>query len=264
MMGLDRQPSFRPGRRIAVVGPLGIHPMSRLSLPARRVLAFLALSDGAASRAYAAGTLWPNERESAARANLRRSLWQVPDGWVDCVGEELRMNAEVDYPAAREVAATALDGGRLTLAEISLLSEDLLPGWHEDWTASAQDSFRMLRIDALEAACRTLAAEGAYGLATQAGMAAITAEPLRESAAEALVAAHLLAGNRYAAARCFADFSNTLREELGVEPNPTLVNRLIRVGLLLSRDRRMVSAVGASNPFGHAPSRDGAQRGIER
>ena len=231
---MDAESPFpdRPGRRIAIVGRMGVFPMTRLNLPARRVLALVALCDGRVARSSAAELLWPDELETVARANLRRSLWQVPEGWIEHAGDDLRLMADIDYPYARTVAGVALDGGALTLAQIILLSEDLLRGWHEEWATNAQDTYRMLRIDALEAACRTLAGLGAHGLAAQAGLAALSAEPLRESAADALVAAHLMAGNRYAAARCYADFRSALRLELGIEPNPGLAERLARSGLL--------------------------------
>jgi hypothetical protein len=41
----------------------------------------------------------------------------------------------------------------------------------------------VLPVQALEATCRTMALSGQHALATQAGAAAIAAEPLRESAA---------------------------------------------------------------------------------
>ncbi|MEN2744258.1 AfsR/SARP family transcriptional regulator [Sinomonas halotolerans] len=208
--------------------------MVRLALPARRVLAFLALHESgphqsAVPRGAAAEQLWPDVPEPHGRANLRRALWQLPHGWVESVGEDLVLDAEVDLHRARAVAAACLGGRHATLEEIALLSEDLLPGWHEEWATAAQDSFRQLRLQALEAVCRTMAGAGQHALATQAGIAALAAEPLSESAAEALIAAHLSQGNRYAALRCYRDFRRLLWDELGVDPAPALVARLTHV-----------------------------------
>ncbi len=226
-----------PERTISIVGGLGLFPAARLTLPARRVLAFLALHPTSVSRAIAAGRLWPDQEETLSRANLRRSLWQSPPGWVVTDGDDLRLDASVDLALARSVAAWALDGGELKLSEIALLSEDLLPGWHEEWVLGAQDAFRLLRVQALEAACRTMATRGHHALATQAGTAALAAEPLRESAAAALVRAYLLEGNRYAAARCFHDLAQSLHAELGVAPSPALCAALDGVDLEPERDR---------------------------
>ncbi|MGB8020148.1 MAG: BTAD domain-containing putative transcriptional regulator [Candidatus Nanopelagicales bacterium] len=222
------------GRRVSIVGRLGVYPMTQFTLPARRIIAFLALHDEPMTRSTAAGRLWPDAPETQSRSNLRRALWQAPDGWILSVGDELTLDADVDYPTAREVAARAIDGGHLTFVEVQLLSEDLLPGWHEEWATAAQDFFRLLRVQALEAACRSMTKAGQHALATQAGMAALSAEPLSESAADALISAHLRQGNRFAAARCFRDFRQALRIELGVEPNDALAARFDGLGLQLN------------------------------
>ncbi|MEY9776342.1 DNA-binding SARP family transcriptional activator [Arthrobacter sp. MW3 TE3886] len=208
--------------RLSVVGGLGVFPAVRLSLPSRRLFAFLGLQSEPVSRARAAGALWPDVPESHSRANLRRATWQSPSEWIATDGDTLQLLADVDLPAARATATRAIGGGVLSLDDITRLSHDLLPGWNEEWVIAHQDAFRLLRVQALEAACRTMAARGLFALATQAGTAALAAEPLRESAAAALIYAHLSEGNRYAAACRFRDFSRTLHDELGVHPDPTL------------------------------------------
>jgi DNA-binding SARP family transcriptional activator len=218
-------------RKIAVVGRLGISPMVRLSLPGRRILAYMALRGEAVARAAASEQLWPNAPDEVGRANLRRALWQLPRGWISAVGNDLVLEAESDIAEAHRAAARALHGDPLTLEEIELLSSDILPGWHEDWVLSAHEAFRLLRVQALEMACRTMTSGGNFALATQAGAAALSAEPLRESAAEALISAHLGQRNRYEAAQCFRSLEQRLRSELGVAPDPLLTKRLVSIGL---------------------------------
>jgi DNA-binding SARP family transcriptional activator len=222
---------------VAVVGRLGIFPMVRLSLPARRILAYLAIKGRPVERGHAAAELWPDVPDEAARANLRRTLWQTPDGWALVDGDELVLDAQTDLLEAQRLVAEALAGGALTLPQIALLSEDILPGWHDEWVLEAQDRFRLLRVQALEAACRSMVVSGNHSLATQAGAAALAAEPLRESAAEALIDAHLAQRNRYEAAQCFRALARRLRDELGVGPDPVLTERLMAIGLaeVLSR-----------------------------
>ncbi|WP_332819861.1 AfsR/SARP family transcriptional regulator [Sphingopyxis sp.] len=211
---------------VAIVGRLGVRPLVQLSLPARRILAYMALRGQSVSRGTAAEELWPDIPEDAGRANLRRSLWHLPRGWVTAVGDELMLEAECDLPQAHQAAARALNGEALTFDEIGLLSNDILPGWHEEWVLPAHEAFRMLRVQALEAACRTMAAQGLHALATQAGSAAVVAEPLRESAVEALIEAHLAQRNRYDAMLCYKALAKRLDEELGVMPNAELVERM--------------------------------------
>lgn len=220
-----------PKRKIAIVGRLGVFPMVRLSLPGRRILAYLALRGQPVARGRASAELWPDMPDEIGRANLRRALWHVPRGWVSALGDELVLEAESDFAQAHGIAGRALNGESLSFDEITLLSNDILPGWHEEWLLQPQEAFRMLRVQALEAACRTMAACGSHALATQAGAAAIAAEPLRESAAEALINAHLAQRNRYEAAQCFRTLTQRLHDELGVSPDPTLTKRLVAIGL---------------------------------
>jgi DNA-binding SARP family transcriptional activator len=205
--------------------------MMHLTLPARRILAYLALQEHPVPRERAAAQLWLDVPDVQARANLRRALWQVPRGWVMSGDDELVLNAETDLAEARRVAARALDGGSLNLHEIDLLASDILPGWHEEWVVQAQDAFHLLRVQSLEAACRTMAAAGNYALATQAGRAAVAAEPLRESAVAALIDAWLAETNRYQAKQCYLAFKQRLAEELGVAPEPSMSSRLAALGL---------------------------------
>lgn len=213
-------------RKVAILGRLGVYPMIRLSLPARRLLAYLALQGRQVSRTATATNLWLDLPEETGRANLRRALWHVPRGWIDAVGDELVLAADVDFLKAQDLAARALGGEALGYEDIVLLSNDLLPGWHEEWLLSAQDAYRLLRVQALEAACRTMTASGHLALATQAGAAALAAEPLCESAAEALIDAHLAQRNRYQAVQCYRSFEKRLACELGVTPDPALARRV--------------------------------------
>lgn len=222
-------------RRVGIVGRLGVFPMIRLSVPARRLIAYLALRDGRAERARAFADLWPNAPDEVGRANLRRGLWQVPRGWIEAQGDELELIAESDLARAHEVAARAIADKPLTFDEIALLSNDILPGWCEEWVLPAHDAFRILRVQALEAACRTLSALGRNALAIQAGSAALAAEPLRESVAEALIDAHLAQRNRFEAVQCFKKLADRLNAELGVEPDPSLTARLVTIGLIAER-----------------------------
>ena len=59
---------------------------------------------------------------------------------------------------------------------------DLLPDWCDDWLVVERERLRELRIRALERVCEQLTAIGSFGQAIEAGMAAVRAEPLRESA----------------------------------------------------------------------------------
>jgi DNA-binding SARP family transcriptional activator len=74
--------------------------------------------------------------------------------------------------------------------------------------------------------CERLTAVGSYARAVEAGLAAVAAEPLRESAHRALVKVHLAEGNLAEAVRQFQFYRRILQEELGLSPSPQMVELL--------------------------------------
>lgn len=198
----------------------------------RRLVAHLAVRGPVEFRGIVCAQLWPDVPEDRARANLRRALWQLPPGWVRVEGPDLCLDASVDLPDAQLLATRAVAGERVTLAEVMLLSCDLLPGWYEEWILAEQERFRLLRVQALEAACRTAAMAQDHAIAAQAGLAAVAAEPLRESAVTALVEAHLIEGNRVEALRRYRTYSRLLEKEIGAAPGAVLtqlVTELVKI-----------------------------------
>jgi DNA-binding SARP family transcriptional activator len=210
-------------RKVGVLGQLGIYPPQRLPGVGRRVLAYLAVNGPVVQRSLTSMELWPDLSEARARANLRRALWQLPTDWVSPTGWDLRLNAEVDLQVARQVADLALSKALLDAEQIALITQDLLPGWYEEWLTGEQEEFHLRRIQALEEASRTATASGVFDLATRAGLAALCAEPLRESAVIALIQAHLEEGNCFEAVRRYQSYAELLRLELDVGPGDYLV-----------------------------------------
>ncbi|GHH66712.1 hypothetical protein GCM10017673_12710 [Streptosporangium violaceochromogenes] len=208
-----------------------------ISSSAQRLVAFLALQDSPRARAYVAGTLWPDATTSRANANLRSSLWRAArmgHQIIEASSQELAIGKRITVDI-RDAAARAhrlLDTSRscddiLTMQTLTDLSADLLPDWSEsDWVLIEQEQYHQLRLHALEAMSERLIAARRHGEAVAAGLAAVRAEPLRESAHRVLVKAHLSAGNRAAALRQYEQCRTVLRNELGLEPSQTLKNLL--------------------------------------
>ena len=82
--------------------------------------------------------------------------------------------------------------------------DDLLPDWNEDWVLIERERFRQARLHALEALCDRFSEAGRMMPAIQAGLAAVTADPFRESAHRALIRTHLREGNRSEALRQYS------------------------------------------------------------
>jgi DNA-binding SARP family transcriptional activator len=199
---------------------------------AQRLIVFLALERRPVNRAYVAETLWPETTTTKAAANLRSALWRAQRSCqrtVDSTAKQLLLDAEVtiDVRHAQERAHRLLDRGTPcndllgpdTCAE---LSSDLLPDWYDDWLLAERERHHQLRLHALEALCERLSMAGRHGESVVAGLAAVHAEPLRESAHKTLIQAHISAGNRWEAVRQYEKCRRILHQELDLEPSPEL------------------------------------------
>ncbi|MEG3626953.1 AfsR/SARP family transcriptional regulator [Streptomyces poriticola] len=200
----------------------------------QRLLAFMALR-GRVSRTVLAGTLWPEVTEGHARGSLRTTLWKLPRNQpplIGCCGDVLLVTPDlrVDVHTLTRTALGVVEGCGPPPGvhpPLSLLtSEDLLPGWDEDWVLMERERLRQLRLHALDALAEALVGQDRPALAMEAAWASVHAEPLRESAHRALVAAHLAEGNIGEAVRHYEAFSRLLDEELGVEPSPRFARML--------------------------------------
>jgi DNA-binding SARP family transcriptional activator len=196
-----------------------------LPLSAQRLLAFLALRDRPLQRIYVAGVIWVESSQEHANANLRTTLWRVRRPrcpLVRATSTHLALDGDVvvDVREAAGRAQRAIEH-RAESADLPELcgAGDLLPDWYDDWLLIERERFRQLRLHALEALCDDLARTGRFAAATEAGLAAIAGEPLRESAHRGLIKAHLAEGNVGEALRTYTLYRDLLRRELGLEPS---------------------------------------------
>jgi DNA-binding SARP family transcriptional activator len=197
-----------------------------LPMSAQRLLAFLALHPRQLLRPFVAGTLWPETTDERAHASLRSALWRLHRfGYrlVEANGSRLRLGAavELDLRDAEAFARRVLDETDTDVvgADPSLLFDDLLPDWYEDWVLLERERFRQLRLRALDTLCQRLMCAGRLGDASDVGLAALAAEPLRESAHRALVRIHLAEGNTGEALRQYRLCRRLLGEQLGIQPS---------------------------------------------
>jgi DNA-binding SARP family transcriptional activator len=100
---------------------------------------------------------------------------------------------------------------------------DLLPGWCDDWMILERERLRQRVLHALEAQSQELSHRGSHADAVEAAIAAVNAEPLRESAQRTLIAAYLNEGNWIEAERVLEGYRCLLARELGVEPSKELL-----------------------------------------
>jgi DNA-binding SARP family transcriptional activator len=208
-----------------------------LPTSAQRVVALLALRDRPLSRGHLARVLWPDCSAERSLADLRTALWRVNQArapLVTVVGMHLRLHQDihVDVRAllafGRAAAHRQASSAITELAGISWpeLALDLLPDWDDDWLLDDRERIRQLRLHALESMTEQLSGLGLHVAAIEAALAAVAAEPLRETAHAALIRAHLAEGNRSEALRQFHRCQTLLAVGLAIEPSEA-VRRLI-------------------------------------
>jgi two-component SAPR family response regulator len=140
----------------------------------------------------------------------------------------LRDELVVDVHHARALARRLIDSDApeedvdIGTQAVAALSDDLLPGWYDDWAVIAAEDWRQLRLHALEAVARRLTAAGRLAEASSAALAAVRAEPLRETSRAALVRVHMAAGNQSDALGEYERYRVLLHAELGLEPTEKL------------------------------------------
>ena len=198
----------------------------------KRVLALVALRSGRVERRYVAGTLWPLGSDGRAAGNLRSALWRLRaagidilhhDKWSLSLLDEVRVDIhELEAWADRIIAGSPrpADFDPVRLEPEAL---DLLPGWYDDWTILERERLRQRVLHALEAQSQLLSEQGRHAEAINTALAAIMAEPLRESAQRTLIEAHLAEDNWVEAQRILHAYRALLDRELGVAPSRELV-----------------------------------------
>jgi len=225
--------SIDQGVRVGLLGPFALEIAGRsVDTPraGQRVIALLVLLGGRAHRSRIAGELWPEQREERALSNLRSAVWRLPEAAQDLVvrhGTSLEFSEPltVDIDEAIALARRLLHDGsatRPTAGDRELLMADLLPDVDEGWLVVPREQHRQRRLHALEALASQDLAHGQPLDAVDTALAAVSAEPLRESAQSLLIRAHLAAGNRAAARDQFRRFRQLLASDLGVAPSAAL------------------------------------------
>lgn len=214
-----------------------------LPLAAQRLVAFVALHERPIRRVHAAGSLWTDLSDERAAACLRSALWRSNQlGPVIVAGRtHIRLAAAftVDALEMASVANGVLQGASARRGDLRLLCEELLPDWYDDWVFVERERLRQLCLNALERISAALLREGEMALAVDTALAAVHAEPLRESAYRALIEAHLADGNCSEALRQYRRLEMSLGEELGVGPSESLV--------ALMRSRGLIAAASAAH-----------------
>ena len=196
----------------------------------QRLVVLLALR-GRQRRAYLAGVLWPDASDRQALTRLRNTLSSLRrrcPGLLE-TSEDTVALCDVVIVDVEELEAAARDlvDGRARPAlvegclDMLIGSSELLLGWYEDWILRERDRLNELRIRALEALVDELLAMRRFVETSEAAIAAIQLDPLRESSHRSLMRVYLAEGNPALASRQVDRYREILRAELGISA-PTL------------------------------------------
>jgi len=206
----------------------------RLSADVERLIAFLAIQKGRVPRDFIAGTLWWDSTQDHAFGSLRSALWRLRRLTADLVeadshaltiskfavvdlDEVTRMSERLDDPATKPEH----------LPEVDMFTQELLPGWYDDWVSTVRERHRQRCLHALEQLSNRHTEAGAHGQAIQAALAAIALDPLRESPHRQLIKVHLDEGNYSEAFSHYHHYRHLLQTELGIGPSQVF-ERLLR------------------------------------
>lgn len=209
----------------------------------RRLVAYVALHGGSRERREVAGALWPSGHDVRATGNLRSALWRLRNQGPDVL--------EASHRLVRLRAGTLVDANLVSAWAVRMCAapeqarpdEDespgvpwerclrgLLPGWEHDWVLGERERIRQRVLHAMEALARRKVAAGEPASAVPIASALLAAEPLRESACRALVAALLRDGRADEAHRAYAEFAAVAMPELGPVAGRTVRDLLLRHG----------------------------------
>lgn len=191
----------------------------------QRLVAFVALRQHPVLRCFAIGRLWPERSERCGQASLRTELHRLrtkcPVQIVRTTRSHLALAPDVAVDVRAQLAAidevNAPAPGTIDHA-VARLSGELLPGWYDEWLVVEREQLRNRRLHALEVLSARLSREGRHGAAVEAGLAALAADPLRETAHRAVIEALLAEGNRAEALRQWRTYRRLIHERFRLEP----------------------------------------------
>ncbi len=237
------------------------HPL-RFTAPPKTLplLAFLLLhSDRPVERDTLAFTLWPDETEKNARANVRRHLHHLTRSlppasrgapWLALDAETARWNPDSDYWLdVAEFKRLSTQAHRLADA-VALYSGDLLENVYDDWLFNPREQLRTLFFSDLNQLILRCRSERDYSRALEYAGHLLAHDPLREDTVRQLMALRYETGDRAGALREYEQFARRLRQELAVEPMPetmALYDSIVR-NARLATETPLIPVADAPSP----------------
>jgi DNA-binding SARP family transcriptional activator len=188
----------------------------------------LALHPTTLSRAFVAGSLWPERPDHQAHGSLRTAVWRLQklcSGLLTVSARDLALTSDVAVDvrefmrSAQRLLAGSARQSESPEPDWPWSSMELLPGWYDDWVVAERERIRQLHLHALESVAERLTTRGYFGSALEAALRVVRMDPLRESAHRLVIQVHLAEGNMREALRQYMIYRSLLWDELQVAPS---------------------------------------------
>jgi DNA-binding SARP family transcriptional activator len=197
---------------------------------ATSLIAYLLLHrDGPLSREKLAFTLWEDDTEEDARANLRRHLHHMQRAlpaapadvpWIVADTETIQWNPDADAwidVAEFERLVRSPDG---RAAAIELYAGDLMESLYDEWLFTDRDRLRNVYLASLGELLIECRGQRDFNRAIAYAQRILTNDPWREDTLRQLMAVRYQSGDRAGALATYEAFDRRLRDEMNVEPMP--------------------------------------------
>ncbi len=223
------------------------------------LLTYLAVTRQAHTRDALAALLWPENDQSSARANLRRTLYRINqdlggeilDAGPDRVGLRPDIHVELDLerfqgqvqdcllPGA-QAGTLPLECRQRLMKAVEIYSQDFLAGFtlpdapaFDEWQFFIAEGLRQSLLKALLELAVSYQAGGEFAAALPHARRLVSLDPLSESSQTLLIQLYAAAGQGPAALRQYKELERILDKELGTAPQPETVEMVekIRRGL---------------------------------
>ena len=207
----------------------------RFSVPPKTLplVAFLLLhAEQVIKRETVAFTLWADDPEPIARANLRRHLHYLRRAlpcppqdlpWFSTDAETIQWNPRADYWLDTAEFENLANQAEHHANAVALYTGDLLANVYDDWVVYERERLRNLYFATLHQLVLAHRTRGELSQAILYANQLFIADPLREDTLRQLITLRYQSGDRAGALDEYARFVRRLSTELNVTPMPETV-----------------------------------------
>jgi DNA-binding SARP family transcriptional activator/pimeloyl-ACP methyl ester carboxylesterase len=207
------------------------------------LLIYLAVTRQAHTRDALSALLWPENDQSSARANLRRTLYRINQDIgddvlntsADLIEINLDMQVELDIETFKEhVKGCLAPTENLSIQWLErlanaadLYTQDFLAGFtlpdapaFDEWQFFEAEGLRQTLTKLLLALAAAYQAQGNFDAAVPYARRLVSLDALRENYHHLLIQLYAQSGQQAAALRQYKELERMLKKELGIPPQP--------------------------------------------